>query len=102
MPTLAPKFPLGVVVATHLVDSHCQQGFNLMSILKRFSQRDWGDTCPEDATLNDEAIDFGNRILAVYEVNYKSTVDATTILFTLWVINEADRSSTTFLLPEEY
>jgi len=43
--------------------------------------------------MNDEAIEKGERILAVY-LTAKGEK--------LWVITEWDRSATTFLLPDEY
>ena len=54
---------------------------------------DWGDVSEEDRKANDEAIDFGSRILSSY-------ADRHGIRF--WIITEADRSATTILLPEDY
>ena len=46
----------------------------------------------EDRGENERALEIGARIFSVY-----GTPDAR-----LWVITEADRSSTTILRPEEY
>ena len=48
---------------------------------------------PEDAVENEIALGRGFRLLSAYRLN-----DGTRI----WVITEADRSSTCVLLPEEY
>lgn len=55
---------------------------------------DWGDTCDEDWKRNDEAIQDGNRIFAVYK---NSSMDVTILIITM-----ADRSITTVLFPHEY
>jgi hypothetical protein len=54
---------------------------------------DWGDLDEHDWKANDDAVEFDSRIISVYE-------DRCGIRF--WIITEADRSSTTILLPEEY
>ena len=53
---------------------------------------DWGDIDPHDVEVNLRALENGARLMSVYTEGDK----------TLWVITEADRSSTTYLLPEEY
>ena len=52
----------------------------------------WGHCCPDDARANDWAVDNDARILASYRV---ADID-------VWIITEADRSTTTILLPMEY
>lgn len=53
----------------------------------------WGDTCAEDAALNNEAVKSGNdRIFAVYHADGRK----------IWIITEADRSRSTILFPFEY
>lgn len=61
--------------------------------LNRHLSGDWGDVCEEDRRLNDEAVENGSRVLSAY---------ALTTGEKLWVITEADRSSTCLLLPSEY
>jgi len=85
------KFPLGQVVATSGAMSYDRS--TLEACLKRHENGDWGKVCDEDKALNDEALKLGNRILSAYEMPNGET---------LWIITEADRSVTTFLLPEEY
>jgi hypothetical protein len=54
---------------------------------------DWGEVCEEDRETNNQALKYGGRLLSVY-----SSMDGVTF----WIITEADRSSTTILLPEDY
>ncbi len=65
----------------------------VLEALFRHMAGDWGDLVEEDRMANDEAMCFGGRILSAY-------VDHHQLKF--WIITEADRSSTTILLPEEY
>lgn len=53
----------------------------------------WGEVCKEDKKLNDWAVENGERVLSAYRT--KGNVR-------IWIITEADRSSTCILLPEEY
>jgi hypothetical protein len=86
--------PYGQVVATPGAIEAMERNNTAASLLMdRHVWGDWGTVCPEDAALNDEATYNGNRILSSYTL-----ADATRI----WIITEADRSVTTFLLPEEY
>ena len=54
---------------------------------------DWGGLELQDWKANDEALEFGGRILSSYRDK-----DANKF----WIITEGDRSSTTILLPQEY
>ena len=64
----------------------------LSKILMRHCSGDWGDVSDDDKELNDQSVADGTRIMSQY------TVDGDKV----WIITEADRSSTTILLPEEY
>lgn len=88
----ALPFPLGRVVATPGVLSQVPLAEVLLA-LRRHAAKDWGNLDSHDQRANDEALVVGARVLSAYE-----TDDGTK----LWVITEADRSSTTVLLPEEY
>ena len=66
-----------------------------MSLIQRHVTGDWGDVCAEDADANEQALLTGARLLSSYR---SSPVEAVKV----WIITEADRSSTTILLPEEY
>jgi len=85
-------FPLGRIVMTkgvHLTISADE----LLTGLLRHAHGDWGDVCDEDRCLNDEALVRQFRLFSVYHASNKTK---------FWIITEADRSCTTFLLPEEY
>lgn len=72
-----------------------------IACLQRHLSGDWGGIDKEDWATNDEAVQLGNRILSAYAIDpakpSKGWGDNT-----LWIITEADRSTTTFLLPDEY
>lgn len=88
------KFPLGQVVATPgALDALDEVGIVPFILLHRHIQGDWGDLGDGDKEANNFAITHGNRILSAY--NITDTVK-------IWIITEADRSSTTLLLPSEY
>lgn len=89
-----PLFSLGRIVATPGALEALEKAGQLpLDFLTRHVRGDWGEVCNEDRVLNDEAIWEGSRILSAYH---------TKLVVKLWVITEADRSSTCLLLPEEY
>jgi len=95
---MASKFEIGQVVATvNLVERVKNlippQTDLLVSLLRRHMSGDWGDVCEDDQGLNEKALADGGRLMSVYQVQPG---------FTVWVITEADRSTTTLLLPEDY
>jgi hypothetical protein len=61
--------------------------------LTRHVAGDWGEVDEEDWALNDLALVDGSRILSAYRTLKGKK---------LWIITEADRSSTVILLPSEY
>ena len=61
-------------------------------LLIRHQSGDWGELGPEDRQANERAVLEGSRVLSAYPLGEER----------LWVITEADRSSTCILLPEEY
>lgn len=88
------KFPLGRVVATPgALEALEQAAQSPAEFLDRHVFGDWGDVCEEDAALNDQALIDGSRLLSSYH-----TASGTK----LWIITEADRSSTCLMLPSEY
>lgn len=92
------KFDYGQVVMTRAVADRVNEstGFSRFTdiCLIRHLCGDWGDLCEEDAALNDEAVEFGDRILSAYI--YEPTNEK------IWIITEADRSVTTLLFPSDY
>jgi len=85
-------FQPGQIVATPGALSLAERGVNLQECLNRHFNGDWGDLCEEDVVENDFSLEHGLRLLSAYD----------TPCGKLWIITEADRSVTTFLLPEEY
>jgi hypothetical protein len=73
----------------------------MIDCLARHMRGDWGCVDDEDAKTNEEAVRSGSRILSAYPIGSQKPCKG----FgdnTLWIITEADRSVTTFLLSEEY
>jgi hypothetical protein len=88
------KFELGKVVATPAALSALETAKqSSLELLRRHARGDWGEVCAEDAQENNVSVDHGLRILSAYTLSTGVKV---------WVITEADRSSTCILLPEEY
>jgi len=89
-----PLFPLGDIYLTPgaiEVLTTCNQ--DVGKLLSRHVRGDWGDVCEEDKSLNDQSVTDGTRILSAYPLSNGER---------LWIITEADRSSTTVLKPDEY
>ncbi len=85
-------FPPGQIVATPGALELAEQGVDLLAYLQRHLCGDWGELCDEDKAENDFSLKNGFRLMSAYP----------TPCGKLWIITEADRSATTFLLPEEY
>ena len=65
----------------------------VLPYVRRHVSGDWGDVGRDDWAANDEALKVGARLFSVYQLAVGARI---------WVITEADRSSTTVLLPDEY
>ena len=87
---MEPRVPLGTTVAT---PAAMALGIDLASYLRRHHCGDWGDLCDEDKQANEDALELGLRILSHYKLGGDRRI---------YIITEADRSSTCILLPEEY
>lgn len=86
-------FKIGRVVATPGALQLCEQHqINPLSLLGRHIAGDWGDITAEDVAANVHSVQHDLRILSSYKIGGAK----------VWVITEADRSSTCLLLPEEY
>ena len=91
---MIPRFPLGHVVATPgALDALSMAGQTPGTFLRRHVTGDWGELDNEDRRENEVSVSAGFRLLSAYTLS-----DGVRI----WVITEADRSSTCILLPEEY
>ena len=88
------KFPPGQLVSTPgALEAFQRNGTSPLHYLARHLAGDWGDVDAEDWKENEYSLKHGLRLLSAYRL-----ADGTKV----WVITEADRSATTFLLPEEY
>lgn len=88
------KFPLGRVVATPgALEALQESGEDPSPYLRRHNGGDWGEVDESDRRENEVSLQNGFRILSAYKLRTDVTI---------WIITEADRSSTTILLPEEY
>lgn len=90
------KFPLGKVVATPgAIDAFGTEFWMLPAwpFLMRHAHGDWGEVPPEDSRENQESLKAGYRIVSAYTMNGGAKI---------WIITEADRSSTCILTPTEY
>ena len=92
METKTRTFKLGQTVITPNAKEtlHFEDVFNA---LQRHAHCDWGDCTKGDAEENELSLKEGFRLFSVYH-------DRAGTKF--WIITEADRSSTTILLPEDY
>ena len=90
------SFQLGRVVWTRGVNDRMavDTPFSLFvwESLKRHAKGDWGNLCNEDKKENDISIDKHLRLLSSYQLNE----------IKIWIVTEADRSTTTVLFPSEY
>lgn len=92
-----PLFPLGTVVATPgALEALEQAGVTPMRLIARHVFGDWGDLCEEDQEANRQAVKHGGRVFSSYVIGSGMCTQK------CWLITEADRSSSTLLLPEEY
>ena len=93
-------FSLGQIVATRGVIETVPSA-RMAECLARHRRGDWGNVCKEDAALNDLALQEGTRILSAYAIDESKPAKGHGDNC-FWIITEADRSVTTFLLPDEY
>lgn len=91
---LSPRLevPLGRVLITPGAQAALTPE-EILTALNRHVRGDWGDVDAEDRAENDRSFRHGFRILSAYQSKHGEP---------FWIITEADRSSTTLLLPSEY
>ena len=88
------RFELGVVVATPgALELLGEFEISPSELVERHASGDWGDVPAEDARENDYGLERGFRVLSSYPLPGGERI---------WIITEADRSSTCILLPSEY
>jgi len=89
-----PRFPLGRLVITPGAARACEESITPpWELILRHMAGDWGDLDAHDRKANEQAIEEGSRIFSAYHLN-----DGTKV----YVITEADRSSSCVLLASEY
>ena len=93
-----PLFPLGRVVMTTNLQAKLQEAIptpwdaDLIGLIARYSNGDWGGLDEKDKRQNDLALDRGFRIFSAHETGTDVKI---------WIITEADQS-VSLLLPEDY
>lgn len=86
-------FDAGLMLITPAARDYCTRiGAYPFALIARHCGGDFGDLCEHDAAMNRAAIANGDRVLSSYRLDGQD----------VWVITEADRSSTTVLLPSDY
>lgn len=88
------SFPLGLLLSTPGALAALTEARTApWTLLARHASGDWGDLGEEGWQANERALTTGARLFSAYTLLTRAR---------LWVITEADRSSTTLLTPEEY
>jgi hypothetical protein len=88
-----PLFSLGRTLATPYAKEELERlNYSPLDLLRKHMSGDWSEMDVEDQQSNQDAIGEGSRIFSAYIIQGTK----------FWVITEADRSSTTILLPSEY
>ena len=94
------RFQLGQIVMTPAaLDALRKSGEEPSVFVGRHQACDWGAVCSGDARANDDAVahegdlDRQQRVLSSYTTKLGETI---------WIITEADRSSSCLLLPSDY
>ena len=93
-------FPLGIIAVTPGVAELVEQG-DILDMIGRHVRGDWGVVDAEDGQTNMDSVMNGSRILSAYPIDPEQPCKGWGDNC-VWIITEADRSSTTVLLPEEY
>lgn len=92
--TRSARFALGSIFATPGAIAALETvSKEPAEFLARHECGDWGEVGEEDRAENELSVERGFRIMSVYRLNDDVKI---------WIITEADRSSTTILLPSEY
>ena len=93
-PVRAPRFALGQIVSTPgALEAFGEAGQTPLEFLARHVAGDWGQVDKADAAENELSVKERFRILSAYTLKTGTQI---------WIVTEADRSSTCVLLPSEY
>jgi len=86
-------FKLGSIVATQEALQFCEEhSIDPLALIGRHVGGDFGDLDADDVAANVHGIKHDLRVFSAYQFKHGK----------VWVITEADRSSTCLLLPSEY
>ncbi len=89
-----PRLELGKVTITDAATAALERtGTEGFPLLARHLHGNWGDLCEQDALQNELALLLGLRVLSCYAI-----ADGIRI----WIVTEADRKTTTIMLPDGY
>ena len=87
-------FPLGQIVATPgALEALTRADQTPNELLLRHVSGDWGELDAHDLAENIYSLKHGFRVMGCYRTKSSDTV---------WLITEANRASTTLILPGEY
>jgi len=93
MTTYNALFSLGRTLSTPAAKEELNElNYSPLDLLRKHMSGDWSEMDVKDQQSNREAVSNGSRIFSAYIIEGVK----------FWVITEADRSSTTILLPSEY
>jgi len=88
------KFQPGQIVATPgALEAFRASVESPLDLLKRHLAGDWGELDEHDVRENELSLQQGFRLLSTYTLSTGVKI---------WIITEADRSSTCMLLPDDY
>jgi len=89
-----PLFPFGRICITPGVQDLIENdNLDPLPYMLRHLSGDWGELDSSDKKLNNDALKYGARIFSSYQLDEFCKI---------WIITEADRSSTTILFRSEY
>ena len=93
-PNIGARFALGQTFITPGAEEALNiAGETAIQFLRRHISGDWGELSEDDVHENELSLKEGFRLLSAYRTAKGQKI---------WIITEADRSSTTILLPSEY
>ena len=94
VPPFEARFSLGRTLVTAQALAACEIAqIDPADLMARHHAGDWGNLDPEDLRANETALKEGGRLLSCYALESGQKI---------YVITEADRLSTTLLLPGDY
>ena len=103
---LKPPFHPGKLLITPVALAALREnGVPVISIMLRHIAGDWGAVSDNDRQQNDLSIAAGLRLLSIYRLPDDKRLLSSYAVPSgrkVWIVTEADRSTTTILLPDEY